>query len=270
MISSIEFTSGFPLKIYEGKPLKYEFTDGFNIIFGTNGCGKSLMLRFLKTYASIPNAGWSRLLDPMTLGTNRFPLAYSSRTPEKVHANVVWDGRPAFYNAGDISVDNTWFFQNVGKSSDGITTEKEQFMAMVEKPSSGQYRLQKLNKILQIIGEEPDIFEYLENSRSSYNNLLAQRNYLKSLPRNGKITILLDEPERSLSLPKQKKLLEVLLEFSKDYQIIAACHSPFVLDLPRDQINIIEIDEGYVEECDKLFNFKYSHTGEPQQQEFNF
>src|SRR5690606_12112972 len=109
---------------------------------------------------------------------------YSGLTPEKVNAIVPWDGRPAFYNAGDIANNQTWFFQNVGQSDDGITTEQEQFMNMAEKPSSGQFRLQKLNKILSLIGQEPNLLEIPSNIKD-FRSAQKQVEFIKSLPRKG-------------------------------------------------------------------------------------
>lgn len=259
MIKSVKFIEGFAVEdVYKNCEKEFHFTEGINIYFGPNGSGKSVALRFLKAYCSIQSAGWTRLVDPKALAPDRFPHAYRAFAPDKDKALVDWDGTPVFYNTGDISDNNVWFFQNAGgMSEDGLSSEKERFEAMVEKPSSGQYRLQKINKLLNVIGNPPDV---LGDDQPRLGDVKWQVEYMKSLPRDGKTTLLLDEPERSLSLPKQKKLLEVLLEFSKTYQIIAACHSPFVLDLPRESVNIIEIEKGYVSECDKLFNFQKNNT----------
>lgn len=251
MIKSIQFVEGFTVKeLYQDIPKKFEFTEGMNIAFAGNGAGKSVLLKFLKAYCSIPVAGWTSLVDPKTLAPEPMPHSYRAFTPDKDRAVVDWDGTPVFYNSGDISDSNAWFYQKDGKSEDGLFSEKDRFESMAEKPSSGQYRLKKINKMLSIIGNPPKL-----EPNPMLGDVSKQLEYLNSLPKDGKITILLDEPERSLSLPKQKKLLEVLLQFSEKYQIIAACHSPFALSLPRHKVNLIEVERGYVEECDNLFNF---------------
>ena len=43
-------------------------------------------------------------------------------------------------------------------------------------------------------------------------------------------TIVIDEPELSLHPSLQKKLLDVLLDYSKDHQIIISTHSPYFID----------------------------------------
>ena len=250
MIKSIKFVEGFVLDLYKDAPKQFNFTDGMNILFSGNGAGKSVALKFLKAYCSIQNAGWTNVVDPKVLAPDGFPHAYRAFTPDKDRVVVDWDGTPVFYNSGDIADSNAWFFQKSGVSEDGLSTEKERFDTMVEKPSSGQYRLKKINKMLSIIGNPPKI-----EPNPKFGDVSAQLEYLESLPKDGKLTILLDEPERSLSLPKQKKLLDVLMSFADKHQIIMACHSPFALSLPRDKVNFIEIEPSYIEECDKLFNF---------------
>ena len=253
MIKSIKFAEGFTVNdIYKDCDKHHQYTEGLNIYFGPNGCGKSVALRFLKAYCSIPTEGWTRVVDPKQLAPDPYPHCYRAFTPDKDRVIVDWDGTPTFYNSGDIAEGNAWFFQNAGGvSEDGLSTEADRFEQMTEKPSSGQHRLYKINKIFNTIGSPPDINKY----DPKLGDVQRQLQYLNSLPHDGKITLLLDEPERSLSLPKQKKLLEVLLQFADKFQIIAACHSPFVLDLPREKINLIEIQKDYVRECDELFKF---------------
>jgi len=250
MIKSIEFVDGFPMELYKDIPKKFNFTDGLNCAFGTNGCGKSVALKFLKAYCSIPVAGWTTLVDPKMLSPDPLPHGYRAFTPDKLPAIVDWDGTPVFYNSGDIADSNVWFYQKDGTSEDGLSTEAERFQAMIDKPSSGQYRLKKINKMLSVVGNPPAL-----KPNPKLGDVKDQLEYMESLHKDGKITLLLDEPERSLSLPKQKKLLDVLLDFSDKFQIIIACHSPFILSLPRDKVNFIEIQPNYLDECDKLFNF---------------
>ena len=72
--------------------------------------------------------------------------------------------------------------------------------------------------------------------------------YWQSLPRTGKPTIILDEPERSLSIPAQAKLwLETLPRLTKTFQILSASHSPFALKAPG--AHFLSMPRDYVKEC---------------------
>ena len=62
----------------------------------------------------------------------------------------------------------------------------------------------------------------------------------------GQNTILLDEPERSLSHKKQKELfLKILPEELAGYQVIIATHSLYSIFTPN--ANVIELEDGYVQ-----------------------
>jgi predicted ATP-dependent endonuclease of OLD family len=154
----------------------------------------------------------------------------------------------SFYNDGDTKIDQwAWFTHNEILSEDGMTTEKEQFQYLMDKPSSGQYRMIKLNKLLNMAKNPPDLTQYV----SAHPTQRAESDYIRTLPRNGKPTLILDEPERALSLPKQLELFNLLNDLTKDYQIIIATHSPFVLF--QNNMKIFDIEEGYSSKCLDIF-----------------
>lgn len=218
----------------------------------THNSGKSVCLNTLKAYCSIPTGGWSRIVEPNTMAASspkHFPYAYRSFTPASCDAWVGWDGTPTFFNDGDIKVDPTFFWDKERQSADGITSEGEQFEALTTKPSSGQYRIQRINKVMQVIQTPPNLSsipDYIFDKTGAIN----QVNYINSLPRNGKMTLLFDEPERALALPKQQELFSILLDLSKSFQVIIATHSPFVLFTKG--ANIIDVQEGYADECREI------------------
>ncbi len=251
MITGLQFKTGFPLKLPHIGSKLFKFTDGFNVLFGPNGGGKSVCLNTIKGYCGIPNGsgGWTRISEPSKLGTSsstQFPYAYRAYTPNNSDAWVGWDGQPTFFNDGDIKVDPTFFFDKERQSVDGITSQSEQLDALATKPSSGQYRIQRINKVMQVIQTPPNL-NVIPDHIFNKNHALAEINYIKNLPHNGKITLLFDEPERALALPKQRELFEILRDMSKTFQIIIATHSPFVLYTVG--ANIIDIEDGYANQC---------------------
>lgn len=251
MISGLQFKTGFPLKLEHIGSRIFEFTDGLNVLFAKNGEGKSVCLHTMKGYCGIPNntGGWTRINEPNKLGAsnmNHFPYVYRRFTPSNCDAWVGWDGTPTFFNDGDIKVDSTFFFDKDRQSADGITSSGEQFEALAEKPSSGQYRIQRINKVMQVIQHPPDLTkapDFVHDKGAAMSEIA----YIASLPKTGKMTLLLDEPERALALPKQRELFDMLVDLSKQFQIIIATHSPFVLFVKG--ANIIDINEGYADEC---------------------
>lgn len=271
MIRSIKFIEGFPLNLPCIGAKTFNFTSGINVLYGTNGTGKSVILNTIKAYCGIEKGGWSKINDPAAIGTaflgkmreaEDFPHAYKQLSPSMSKANVDWDGIPSFFNDGDIKVSDTFFFQNIGQSSDGITSEEEQFESLINKPSSGQYRASKINKILNMIKQgipysEIDTIPTKYSNRMAAERELSYWRFLRKFKNGSVPTILLDEPERALSLPRQKDFfLGVIPELLKDKQVIMATHSPFALFIPN--ANIIEMEDGYKNEC--LESFKILNT----------
>jgi hypothetical protein len=254
MIKSFEFKTGFVMGYDHLKGREFKFNDKLNVLFGNVGSCKSTALKTMAAYCGIRTGGWSTISEPAQLAYDsikHFPFCYRNLSPSNVDAIVDWDGTPSFFNDSEAlsKNDNTWFFSNAKQSADGITTEAEQMEILASKPSSGQYRIHKINKIMKVIQTPPNLLlvpPYINNK------VLAQIEveYIKSLPRNGKITLLLDEPEKALSIPKQIELFDVMVKLSEHFQIIMATHSPFILEYKK--ANLIDVTPGYVSECRKL------------------
>lgn len=255
MVYGIKIINGFATELPNFYPnIQFQFSPGLNILSGSNGCGKTSILKMIKAYCGIPNGygGWSRISDKLALGAqvkSHFPYAYRTYSPGQSDCAVIWDGTATFYNEGDIKTDQwQWFTHRSIASEDGMTTEAEHMDTMMEKPSSGQYRIKKLNKLFEMLKNPPDLFK----AYSSHPAEMAEIEYIRSLPRTGRVTLLLDEPERALALPKQMELFKLLNDMSKDYQIIIATHSPFVclMDL---NAKIFDIEKDYSETCTEIF-----------------
>jgi predicted ATPase len=249
MIKKALVAKGFASELPALHKRLFEFPEGLTVLFGTNGCGKSTLLKCIKAYCGIQHAGWSKISDFNSLGTGsvkHFPFVYRAFTPTKeCDTHVEWDGTATFYNDSDLRIDDmSWFYNKDILKQEGLTTEAEQMDYVAKRPSSGQTRIQKLNKIFNIAKDPPKFTEKTPNgNRYEYMEVA----YINSLPRTGRVTILLDEPEKSLSIPKQIELFKLLIEFQKDFQIIIATHSPFILF--EDNINIIEMEQGYIQAC---------------------
>ena len=251
MIKSIKILNGFATELPSIGNKTFEFTEGLNVLFAPNGSGKSVLMKCIKAYCGIENGGWSKISNFMKLGASHithFPYVYRKYTPNNCDCAVEWDGTPSFFNDGDVKIDNfAWFFNNAVLSEDGMTNEAEQMGFLTDKPSSGQYRMKKLNKLFNMAKNIPELV-----SQSGHKDEELEVQYIKSLKKTGRVTLLLDEPERALSLPKQMELLKTLNEFSKDFQIIIATHSPFVLF--HKGANLIDMEEGYSKKCIDIFN----------------
>jgi hypothetical protein len=216
----------------------------------------------LKGYCAIQTGGWTAPSTPNELGIGRlngadYPHCYSAYTPANCKATVVWDGTPSIYNDGECSLNKLSYFYNFKKDFDDGITDKNDVIDYLEKtPSSGQYRASKLNKVLNMVKVGPPQYkkEDFGNFPAKDDKIYSQRefqfwNYINKLYTEnfgtGKNTILLDEPERSLSHLKQKEFFfKVLPEELKNYQVIIATHSIYAAFTPN--ANIIEMEDGYI------------------------
>lgn len=250
MINRVKVLKGFASELLCLKDRVFQFGDGFNVLFGSNGCGKSTLMKCIKAYCAIEHGGWSKISNYMSLGVGgvkNFPMVYRALTPTKECDTIVeWDGSPTFYNDSDLRIDDmAWFYNKDILAQEGLTSPAEQMDYMAKRPSSGQTRMQKLNKIFNIAMNPPDFTLTTPNPGNRFEQMEVQ--YIRSLPRNGKVTILLDEPEKSLSIPKQIELFRLLKSFQDKFQIIISTHSPFILF--EDNINIIEMEADYINTC---------------------
>ena len=250
MINYIQFKSGFPVDLPWIQNRRFDFKPGINVLFGPNGCGKSTILKTLKAYCGIAG-GWTFFNDPMQLASNTFPFAYLGLTPSRCMADVGWDGTPSFFNDGDIKVNETFFYMNSKSSDDGITSEAEQMDLLAEKPSSGQYRIKKVNRVFNLIRNVPSLSENDIPSGYKYEDCRRELAYWNSLSKMGPQTILLDEPERALSVVLQKRLFNEILPEFKDIQVILATHSLFCLKMK--DANFTEFEPNYINQCKEAF-----------------
>lgn len=249
MINRVKVLKGFASELPSIKDRVFQFNEGLNVLFGSNGCGKSTLLRCIKAYNGIKHAGWSKISDDGELpasSNKHFPYAYRAFTPTGECDTIVeWDGSASFYNDSELRIDDmAWYYNKDILKREGLTTEAEQFDILTKKPSAGQTRILKLNKIFTIAKDPPLFKDYLPTG-SKYERM--EQAFLKSIQGINRVTIMLDEPEKSLSIPKQIELFQHLKSFQKDFQIIIATHSPFILF--EDDLNIVEMEDGYIKTC---------------------
>lgn len=252
VIRCARITSGWPVKNLEAfkKKGRFEFTDGANVIYGKNGSGKTTLLKLMGAHSGCPEyGGWSTFPEWVFLPVEKersLPgcLTHLARLGPDVEATVDWDGAATFMHLAAKSDEPFYAF---GSPHDVLTTYGDQVSAVVSKASSGQARAMRLAMVLKKVKtERPDLMK-LEARRDRDTAFLE---YVEKLPRKGPLTVLLDEPERSLDADAQILFWQTILPaMAKELQVIVTSHSPFALFVPG--VHVIDMEPGYSDEMRK-------------------
>ena len=254
MIRSIQFvTSHYAARLPCIGTGRFTFPEkGLIVLFGPNGCGKSTLLRGMAHGTSSERGGWSRPLEP-SLGSNERPM---SQILERWESVGDWDGTASLYLDSGASDRNP---RDLEDSPDGLEEDESQMHAnilrLLAPASSGLWRVSRLNKALDSLreGRIPDLsLPQWQDANSTWAEAGRKfADHVKSLKPTETPALLLDEPERSLSISNSIKLFhEVLLTAGRMVQVFVATHSPFVLDLgAHSHVHIIDMQAGYADEC---------------------
>lgn len=89
---------------------------------------------------------------------------------------------------------------------------------------------------MQFFEQDPDLKEFLESASHGQVMLSLFSESFPNLPEG--TMLLLDEPEMALSVSNQRRILKMLKELValKNFRIVAATHSPVLLDDPETYV----------------------------------
>jgi predicted ATPase len=238
-------------------PKEIKLSENVNIIFSPNGTGKSVMLKGLAYFTSCQKGGWSTGLDPLEAKLEVFsPMEIDyvklKNKKSKIGAmNIDWDGTPTYYSKAMLddssqNMQNALFGMNQEMSlEDAIVMHKQNL-------SQGQTTITHLNNIFQSTLPDITLEKHTESNNIWQKAGRILSDYVKTLPRDGKPTILLDEPDRSFDFINQRFFWENVNKLAEKFQLIITTHSMFVLtDIAKD-FNIIEITPGYYKKAKEI------------------
>ena len=218
---------------------EYEFTPGVNVIVGENGCGKTTLMNILKKYL---------LID----------FTECSKGMYRCNINAMFDGTVSnrhLLGGVDVYADytkNTFRLSHAGEKekNQAIETAADFGAMMTQKSSSTgegvvvainslfSYMFSKDAKLMFDYGQfkesNPLYYEYVEKHRVECAD---------------EWTILMDEPDRNLSLENIGHIKAILSFHKPQTQIIAVIHNPLLICAlsKKRSVNIIEMTDGYVD-----------------------
>lgn len=243
-------------KPYMGEVLhehEYNFTPGINIIVGENGCGKTTLFKAVYNYMLANNGIYSsvprkRLLFPKAniLDTNPIPNGMEVKADYKSRLYRLISFQDTCYNEKIFDHDaNLEMFATLQHTSKG------------EECHHGFYKMMdimfKVGKEYDFIQELTDKKQQLSNNNDGFCDKFIQYYKENQIPWNGKVTMMLDEPDNNLDVINLKHLYDLFTFEHPEIQVIAIIHNVALIkklleakDNGIIDINFIEMTPDYL------------------------
>lgn len=231
---------------------EYNFTPGVNIIVGENGCGKSTLFKAIYDYMLANNGIYSsvpdrrllfpraKLLDDKVPNGMKVKADYKSRLYRLISFQDTCDNEKMFSHEANLEM-----FANLQHTSKG------------EESHHGFYKMMdimfRVGRDYDFIKELTDKKKQLGNSNDGFCDKYIQYYKENQIPWNGKVTMMLDEPDNNLDVINLKHLYDVLTFEHPEIQVIAIIHNVALIkklleakDKGIIDINFIEMTPGYL------------------------
>lgn len=281
MITKVQITDNSKLPLKYAKELdafkngkEYNFKGGVNVIIGKNGSGKTTLMKMIAMYMLCNDSLCSRLPNFANYGALKLNDIFKHNEEELLDGiKIMADYAGVVYNClahnemknEDIldNVTNMNYYLSNNGASTGETTVNSvgQLFKFAFRNTNIEFPLKEImdivkNKTCNDFWEER-LTNLLKYYRDNRNNFITQQNF--------EYTFLLDEPDRNSDITNIDSVYQVLSHRKEMTQLIAVIHHPILIyKLSRirgkNNINFIELTEGYLEDIKKVFEELDCHT----------
>lgn len=226
---------------YRGRD-RFEFSPrGLTVLWGPNGSGKSTLLKVIARLTHCEQGGVPLVTETSVMD---FVEGYGDDQVCRDGATIKTDGKPVHYldpgsEPGMMGGHFDWDFGGQGLQS-----------VLQRSSSSGQQVTMRMNRILAGADKSREVAWKIR--REAVNEVwqekmdVATRCLERNVDEDGPPTMLLDEPTRSIEIPREAETW-LILATQRKFQIIAATHSVFAVNLPGT--TYIDVVPGYLEKC---------------------
>ena len=227
----------------------FVFKDGVNVIVGENGSGKTTLMKLIESYLLVGYTQCER------------GMFNSNVSRVMVYGKECLDGV-------DVYADytrNTFRLCHSGERSDEeAMLNKHDFAELVEQKSSstGEGVVVALNSLFgYMFGKDAqltfDYEQFKDGWAIPYYDYVCQH----KVECANEYTILMDEPDRNLSLDNIEHIKAILSFHKPQTQVIAVIHNPLIIYAIRNNENVhfVEMTKGYVNKVVKVINKIVKH-----------
>lgn len=223
----------------------YEFHTGVNIIVGENGSGKTTLLKIIEKYL---------LVDEMSCAAGMYNCNINSLFTDFMK-NKMLDGVGVY---ADYTRNTYRLCHCDEKTKDSVLDSFENFGMFIEQNSSSTGEAVSMSV--------SHLFNYIFNKKTDkfFNYRQFEENYHEyceyiekhHIDRHDEWTILMDEPDRNLSIDNIEDLKSILSFHKPNTQIIAVIHNPLIIyALAKNKnVHFIEMTKDYVKKVTKAIN----------------